>query len=234
MVESIRKRRTVEKKEVKVVQKVEKKYKVVKKKEEEESSTSESSDDSDTSDSSEDESEDDSSESSSTSEGSSSSSDSSDTSDSGDEFVEEKKTVKITIQKRAYRKRRKKSKINLPESNSTTKSTFLFSLSLIYIKGAVLSNYPEFTDSLTLFEFPPHPQYLALFYAMVCERQSIAYKRDILKEPEPWTQSEIMTLHNFTNVQRELDPGTKYFQNQIRGITNPKTVRFVCFSFVYN
>lgn len=55
--------------------------------------------------------------------------------------------------------------------------------------------------------FTPGTSTLASFYGWMNERHSIWDKRDqgLLK---PWTQDPIMQVYKFTNVFRELDPGT--------------------------
>ena len=51
---------------------------------------------------------------------------------------------------------------------------------------------------------------LDLFWWFVNERQSIWNKRYVQKLPQPWTTDIILRKERFTNVYRELDPGTQY------------------------
>src|SRR5947199_59339 len=57
--------------------------------------------------------------------------------------------------------------------------------------------------------------YKTLFWWFVCERQSIWRRRYIEKRPPPWTQDQILRTARFTNVYRELDPGTDYLIRNI-------------------
>lgn len=56
---------------------------------------------------------------------------------------------------------------------------------------------------------------LDLFWWFVCERQSIWNKRFVLRSPPPWTSDRILRSTRFTNVYRELDPGTRYALDEI-------------------
>lgn len=49
-----------------------------------------------------------------------------------------------------------------------------------------------------------------LFWKFICERQTIWYRRTVLQEEAPWTDDKIIQRDRFTNVYRELDPGTQY------------------------
>ena len=51
---------------------------------------------------------------------------------------------------------------------------------------------------------------LALFWWFVCERQAIWHRRVVERRPPPWTDDPILRMERFTNVYRELDPGTRY------------------------
>jgi len=51
---------------------------------------------------------------------------------------------------------------------------------------------------------------LYLFWWFVCERQKIWHKRFVEKTKPPWSEDPIMQKERFTNVYRELDPGTQY------------------------
>ncbi|MBC5793018.1 MAG: hypothetical protein H8Z69_03165 [Nanohaloarchaea archaeon] len=48
------------------------------------------------------------------------------------------------------------------------------------------------------------------FWNFIAERQSIWHKRVIEQQDYPWTDNEILKNYRFTNVYRELDPGTQY------------------------
>ncbi|ADD03948.1 uncharacterized protein Nmag_0358 [Natrialba magadii ATCC 43099] len=51
---------------------------------------------------------------------------------------------------------------------------------------------------------------LDLFWQFITERQKVWYRRVIEGRPSPWTDDEILQEYRFTNVYRELDPGTQY------------------------
>ena len=63
---------------------------------------------------------------------------------------------------------------------------------------------------------------LNLFWWFICERQSIWVRRFLHRLPPPWTEDSIMRDERFTNVYRELDPGTQYVINEILEIDAPK------------
>src|SRR6476661_7646069 len=54
------------------------------------------------------------------------------------------------------------------------------------------------------------PDRLDLFWHFVCERQLIWYRRVVKQQLPPWTDDLILRHQRFTNVYRELDPGTRY------------------------
>lgn len=56
---------------------------------------------------------------------------------------------------------------------------------------------------------------LDLFWQFICERQNVWYRRAVLQEEPPWTDDEILQRYRFTNVYRELDPGTQYAIQEI-------------------
>lgn len=57
---------------------------------------------------------------------------------------------------------------------------------------------------------------LNTYWRFVYERHSIWHRRFILKLPrERWTQDEILKKIKFTNMYRELDPGTRYAREHI-------------------
>jgi hypothetical protein len=63
---------------------------------------------------------------------------------------------------------------------------------------------------------------LDLFWWFVYERQSIWHRRFARKLPPPWTQDLVMQRERFTNVYRELDPGTQYAIQRILEVDAPK------------
>jgi hypothetical protein len=57
---------------------------------------------------------------------------------------------------------------------------------------------------------PFHQENLDLFWRFIAERQEVWYRRSALGLPGPWTDDPILRHERFTNVYRELDPGTAY------------------------
>jgi len=55
-----------------------------------------------------------------------------------------------------------------------------------------------------------HEQNLQQFWRFIAERHAIYKKKNIEKLPPPWTDDSILQEYKFTNVFRDLDPGTKY------------------------
>lgn len=51
---------------------------------------------------------------------------------------------------------------------------------------------------------------LDLFWRFITERQQVWYRRVVEGRPSPWTDDQILQEYRFTNVYRELDPGTQY------------------------
>jgi hypothetical protein len=51
---------------------------------------------------------------------------------------------------------------------------------------------------------------LDLFWQFIAERQKVWYHRVVEGRPAPWTGDDILQEYRFTNVYRELDPGTQY------------------------
>lgn len=51
---------------------------------------------------------------------------------------------------------------------------------------------------------------LQLFYFFISDRHNIYKKKNILELPPPWSDNQILKEFKFTNVFRDLDPGTKY------------------------
>lgn len=56
---------------------------------------------------------------------------------------------------------------------------------------------------------------LQVFWKFVYERQAVWYRRVIERRPPPWTDDPILQIERFTNVYRELDPGTQYVIREI-------------------
>jgi hypothetical protein len=56
---------------------------------------------------------------------------------------------------------------------------------------------------------------MMLFWNFIYERQQIFKKRYIDKLPPPWTEDEILKTFKFTNVYRELDRGTLFYEDRI-------------------
>lgn len=53
------------------------------------------------------------------------------------------------------------------------------------------------------------------FWWFVGERQRIWHRRVLQQQPPPWTDHAVLQRERFTNVYRELDPGTQYAIQQI-------------------
>lgn len=51
---------------------------------------------------------------------------------------------------------------------------------------------------------------LDLFWWFITERQQVWYRRVVEEQSSPWTDDDILQEYRFTNVYRELDPGTQY------------------------
>lgn len=75
-------------------------------------------------------------------------------------------------------------------------------------------------NSITLESF--RNDRLNLFWWFICERQNIWYRRFVQKLPPPWTKDPVMQNERFTNVYRELDPGTQYVIREILEIDAPR------------
>jgi hypothetical protein len=54
------------------------------------------------------------------------------------------------------------------------------------------------------------PETLNLFWFFIAERQNIWMRRFIQRQAPPWTEDPVLREERFTNVYRELDPGTIY------------------------
>lgn len=64
--------------------------------------------------------------------------------------------------------------------------------------------------------------HLNQFWWFICERQFIWHKRAVQELPFPWTAHPILQRERFTNVYRELDPGTQYVITHILEQPAPK------------
>lgn len=71
----------------------------------------------------------------------------------------------------------------------------------------------DLTRALTRDDFRSNR--LDLFWWFVCERQSVWYRRVARQLPPPWTDNPILRQERFTNMYRELDPGTQYVIGQV-------------------
>jgi len=56
---------------------------------------------------------------------------------------------------------------------------------------------------------------LKLYVYYQWERTNIYYKKEVLKQPRPWTNDEILNKYMFTNTRRELDKESKWLINNI-------------------
>jgi hypothetical protein len=61
---------------------------------------------------------------------------------------------------------------------------------------------------ITRDSFVPEP--LDLFWSFITERQNIWVRRFVQRQAPPWTEDPVLRQERFTNVYRELDPGTIY------------------------
>ncbi|MFH1010524.1 MAG: nucleotide kinase domain-containing protein [bacterium] len=62
--------------------------------------------------------------------------------------------------------------------------------------------------------FSTDPDHLSLFFTFTAERHRIYRKRKAGSAP-PWTDDPILQTYKFTNIFRDLDPGTLYVTNKI-------------------
>ena len=65
-----------------------------------------------------------------------------------------------------------------------------------------------------------HEENLQLFWHWIAQRQRAFYRRHALRAPPPWCDDPIVAGNHFTNVYRELDPGTKWVVRQVH--MNPR------------
>lgn len=68
-----------------------------------------------------------------------------------------------------------------------------------------------------------HEDNFRLFFEIMYERMEIWYKKEILKEPFPWTKDQIFQEYKFTNLYRELDKNSQWEIKNI--IQNPNLSR---------
>jgi 5-hmdU DNA kinase, helical domain len=66
---------------------------------------------------------------------------------------------------------------------------------------------------------------LEIFWRFVCERQKIWHRRYVLELPQPWTKNPYLLKNKFTNVYRELDPGTRFSREKIMAVDAPRPDR---------
>ncbi len=57
---------------------------------------------------------------------------------------------------------------------------------------------------------------LNLFWAFIAERHAVWYRRNVLNQDPPWTEDTVLGSYHFTNVYRQLDPGTVYAETMLR------------------
>lgn len=73
-------------------------------------------------------------------------------------------------------------------------------------RNRILSSHPSL-----------YPDMMDLFKYYLKERYSIHIKKDVLREPAPWTEDDIFQSYRFTNVRREDDKQTRWVINNIAG-----------------
>ena len=56
------------------------------------------------------------------------------------------------------------------------------------------------------------------FFKFIYDRHLIWYKRFVLKEESPWTEDKVLKTYKIINVYRELDKGTKYIIQKLKGV----------------
>lgn len=65
------------------------------------------------------------------------------------------------------------------------------------------------------------------YWDFIAERQRIWYRRKVQGSPPPWTADPVLQEYSFTNIYRELDPGTVYaVQNILQRDEPPHEVAF--------
>jgi len=58
------------------------------------------------------------------------------------------------------------------------------------------------------------------FFAFIFERQSIWYRRFVLRLPAPWTEDPILSTYKFCNMYRELDASTRALMGRLNRCRN--------------
>jgi hypothetical protein len=66
------------------------------------------------------------------------------------------------------------------------------------------------------------PDRLEMFWWFITERQRIWERRFVQRRPRPWTTNEVLQTNRFTNIYRELDPGTQYAIREILEKDEPR------------
>jgi 5-hmdU DNA kinase-like protein len=66
-----------------------------------------------------------------------------------------------------------------------------------------------------------NPPMLELFWTFVRERQLVWHRRHVECLPPPWTEDETLRTQRFTNIYRELDPGTQYVIHHVLNLDEP-------------
>lgn len=62
---------------------------------------------------------------------------------------------------------------------------------------------------------PPNEKNLAEFWSFIAERQAVWHRRFVEKKPKPWSDDRIIRNTKFTNIYRELDPGTQFIVEEV-------------------
>lgn len=72
---------------------------------------------------------------------------------------------------------------------------------------------------------------LKAFWQFIERRQRIWWRKEVLKKPPPWTKDVILRDNWFTNVYRELDPGTQFVTEHIedQGLSAADTAFWILF-----
>jgi len=81
------------------------------------------------------------------------------------------------------------------------------------LRVASLDEYAHHEGGLSRENF--NAKMLQSFWRFVCERQRIWHRRFVERKPPPWTDDPVLRTTRFTNVYRELDPGTQYALREI-------------------
>ena len=67
---------------------------------------------------------------------------------------------------------------------------------------------------------------LGRFWDFITERQRIWWRRYMLLQKPPWTENQLLATAHFTNIYRELDPGSMYAVDHILNRDEPEDERF--------